>query len=276
MGVREVIVSPFPPGSGRKMDYTFPDWNANNNGGLTTAIRDRPGVQAANPTGTISGGATGTANVGVVNGVSCVRLINGANLGGGDVIVCDGAGRIHVATLSANVKFSNVTDDYAVTRVYMLARVTATPADATDCGLEIIVGNSSAGNVLFGAKPGWAFQFDNTGGCSLVQKGNSLAVTSTLLQSAAQGFVNTQFHMFEFRFINANSSTNGAFKVYLDGILKVTRAYGSVADDLPLPTTAGGNNNNGYVVNAQTQSRNSELDVALIRVQRAPTEAALF
>lgn len=272
----ESIVSPFPPGSARKMDYTWPDWNSNNNGGVLSTIRDRPGEQAANPSGSISAGATGSTNVGVVNGVSVVRMANGANLGGGPVVCPDGAGRIHLATLSANVRYSTQTDDYAVTRVYALVRVTGTPTDNTDCGLEVIVGGSNTGNVLFGGKPGWSIQFDNTGGCSLVQKGNSLAVTAVLFQSAAAGFVNTNFHKFEYRFINATPQTNGIVKFFLDDKLMLTKNFGSVGDDCPLPTTTGGNANNGYVANVQTQSRNSEIDVAYVRMQRGPTEQAVI
>lgn len=273
----ESIVSPFPAGSGRKMDYTWPDWNANMTGAVTNQIRDRPGAQAASPSGAITGGATGTNNVGVVNGVSCVRFINGANIGGGSVGVVDGAGRIHLSTLKANMKFTNATDDYGAHRVYAIMRMTATPTDAlTDCGMCIITGNASNSTVLIGGKPGWLLGFDINGNAVLVQKGNSLVTTTTIIGAAAQGFVNTNYHTFEARFLNATPQIDGLFKVFLDGQFILQRSFGVPADDLPLPTTVGGNQNNGYVVNVQAQSRNCELDVAMVRVQRAPFEQALF
>lgn len=272
----ETQVSPFPPGSGRKMDYTFPDWNANATGAVTNQIRDRPGAQAANPAGSITGGATGTSNVGFVQGVPCVRMINGANLNGGNVCIVDGAGRLHLRTLSANNLYSTSTDDYAVHRVYMIARMVATPADATDVGLQIVLGAASNAGILKNVVPGIGIQFDNTGNCSYLQHGNSGAVTSANLQTVAQGFVNTDWHMFEFVFINATSQSNGSVKVKLDGFLKLTKAFGSVPDDLPLPSSAGANVNNGYVVNFQAQSRNCEMDVAMVRVQRGPTEQAVL
>jgi hypothetical protein len=258
------------------MDYTWPDWNANNAGAVTNQERDRPGAQAANPSGLLSPGATGSVNVGVINGVSCCRLINGANLNGGPVAVVDGAGRLHISTLSANMQFSSATDDYGATRVYAVMRVAATPTDATDCGLEIILGANASAGVLNGAKPGWSIQLDNTGGTSLVQHGNSGAQTSTPLLTVAGGFVNTDFHTFEYRLLNATNLTNGIFKVLIDGVKIVQRSFGVVGDDLPLPSSAGANANNGYVVNVQNMGRNSELDVALVRIQRAPFEAALF
>lgn len=272
----ESIVSPFPAGSGRKMDYTWPDWNANQTGAVTNQIRDRPGAQAANPAGSISPGTTGSVNVGVVGGVSCVRVINGANLNQGAVCVVDGAGRIHLSTLAANMKFTYATDDYGATRIYAIMRVAATPTDATDCGLELITGPNAGNGVLRSAVPGWLLNFDTTGNTSLVQHGNSGAQTSTVLATAAGGFVNTDYHVFEFRLLNATPQINGLFKVFLDGQLILQRSFGVVGDDLPLPTSPGGNANNGYVVNVQNMGRNSELDVAMVRVQRAPFEAALF
>lgn len=272
----ETIVSPFPAGSARKMDYTWPDWNANNTGAVTNQIRDRPGAQAANPAGSVAPGTTGTVNVGVINGVSCVRLANGANLNQGPVCVVDGAGRLHLSTLLANVKFSAQTDDYAIHRVYAFMRVAATPTDATDCGLEIICSNNASDGVLRNAVPGWSLQLDTTGGTSLVQHGNSGAQTSTLLKSAAQGFVNTDFHKFEFQFVNATSLRNGFMLVLLDDVVMLTRSFGVVGDDLPVPTSPGANITNGYVVNLHNQGRNAELDVAYVRVQRGPTLPAVI
>lgn len=275
-GRQEVQVSPFPPGSARKMDYTWPDWNANATGAATNQIRDRPGAQAADPAGSLSPGTTGSLNVGFVQGVPCVRLVNGINLNGGPVAVVDGAGRLHLRTLSANNLYSASTDDYAVHRVYMIARVIATPGNATDTGLQVVLGPNAANGILRSAVPGIGIQFDNTGGCSYIQHGNSGAQTSTLLRSAAQGFVNTDWHMFEFVFINATPQANGSVKVKLDGQLKLTKAFGSVPDDLPLPSSPGANANNGYVVNAQYMAQNGEMDVALVRVQRGPTEQAVL
>ena len=277
MPLLETIVSPFPPGSARKMDYTFPDWNANNTGNVTNAIRDRPGAQAANPAGSISTGATGSVNVGVVQGISCVRLVNGVNLNGGPTLIVDGAGRFHLNTLAANVKFSFVTDDYGVHRVYALMWVAATPTDVFgDCGLQVINSTNAGSSIIQGGKPGIGFQFDTAGGIGFLMKGNSLATTTTPLATAAQGFVNTVPHMCEFRFIPATATQNGFVKVYLDNVLKLTKNYGSVADDLPLPSTVGANVNDGWVVNIQNQGRNSELDLALCRLQRGPTEQAVI
>lgn len=269
-------VSPFPAGSGRKMDYTFPDWNANATGAVTNQIRDRPGAQAGNPSGSLSPGGTGTLNVGVVNGVSCLRCVNAAGLNTGPCAIVDGAGRLHIATLAATTKFSSSTDDYGCTRVYAIVRVAATPTDATDCGLQIVLGASSSSGVLAASVPGWAFQFDTTGNTSLVQHGNSGAQTAVVLKTVAQGFVNTDFHMFEFRLINASPTANGKFKVLLDNQLVLQRSFGVVGDDLPIPTSPGANANNGYVVHVINNGRNSELDVAMVRIQRAPFEAALF
>lgn len=276
MTLRESIVSPFPPGSARKMDYTFPDWNANNGGAVTNQIRDRPGAQAANPSGAISGGATGSQQVGVVNGVSCVRMINGANIGGGGVLIVDGAGRFHLATLAAQVFYTSNTDDYGCHRAYMIARVTGNPGDNTDCGLEIVLGPNAGLGVIGGGAVGFTYQFDTAGSCSLVYRGNSGAVTTLPIQTVAQGFVNTNFHKFEYRFLSATRTQNGVVKIFLDDRFILSRSFGSVPDDLPLPTSPGANANNGYVVNVQTQGRNTELDVALIRVQRGPTEQAVI
>lgn len=272
----ESVVSPFPPGSARKMDYTFPDWNVQGAGGPSNQERDRPGAQGANPSGSSSAGATGTIVAGVVNGISAIRLINGANLNGGPAFIADGMGRLHFNTLAANTKCTTNTDDYGCTRVYMLAAVVATPGDATDCGLQIILGTNAGSSILAGSKPGVGIQFDNTGGCSYIQHGNSGAQTATVLQSAAGGFVNTNPHKFEFRIINASPTANGFIKVYLDDHLMLTKSFGSVPDDLPLPTSPGANANNGYVVNVQQQSRNTELDVFMVRVQRGPTEQAVI
>ena len=272
---QETIVSPFPPGSGRKRDYTWPDWNINMTGVVSNLERDRPGATNAT-SGSIGGGVGSSTNLGVVNGVSCVRLINGVNLNNGPVCVMDQGARLHVTTSRANMKFSSFTDDFLCWRIYCIMRCAATPADATDFGFQVICGPNASNGVLHSAVPGWSLQLDNTGGTSLVQHGKSGAQTSTLLKSAAGGFVNTDFHCFEYRFLGATPNSDALFKVLLDGQLQLTRSFASVADDLPLPTSAGGNANNGYVVNVQAMSRNCELDVALIRSIAAPTEAALF
>lgn len=257
------------------MDYTWPDWNANQTGAVTNQIRDRPGAQAANPAGLITGGATGTQNVGVINGVSCVRLINGVNLNGGSVCIIDGAGRFHIPCLSANLKFPFSTHDYLFQRVYAMMRVAATPGDATDCGLDVILGSNAGGPVITGTtKPGWSMTFDTAGGLSLAQRGNSTAITTVPLLTAAGGFVNTDFHCLEYRFVPATTNANGLVKFLVDGVELLRRSFGVVADDLPLPSSPNANNNNGYVVNVQNQSRNTELDVALVRVQRAQSEFA--
>lgn len=275
-GRLETQVSPFPPGSARKMDYTFPDWNQNASGQTNSLERDRPGAQSASPSGSLSNGATGTLNVGFVQGVPCVRMVNGANLNGGPTLICDGGGRFHLRTTTANNFYSTATDDYAVHRVYMIARVAATPTDATDTGLAVVLGGNAGSGILGNSIPGVGIQFDNTGGCSYIQHGNSGAQTSTLLQSAAGGFVNTNWHSFEFRFINATAQSNGLLKVFLDSKLMLTKNFGVVGDDLPLPSSPGANANNAYVVNLHAWSRNFEMDVAMVRVQRGPTEQAVI
>jgi hypothetical protein len=272
MTVRESIVSPFPAGAGRKMDYTWPDWNANVTGNVTNQIRDRPGVQAANPAGSISTGTTGTIAVGVVNGVSCVRVANGA--GTGPSLIIDGAGRLHFTTLSANVSFDALVDDYACTRVYMVARVTGTPAQTTDCGLTIVLGNNAGLGIISGAAIGWAYRFDTAGGVSFTQRGNSGALTSVPVATAAGGFVNTNYHKLEYRIVNATAVTNGLLKIFLDDQFQFQRSFASVPDDLPIPTTPGANISNGYCVNVQYQATNGEMDVALVRCQRGPSEVA--
>lgn len=257
------------------MDYTWPDWNANATGGVTNQIRDRPGAQAANPSGAITNGATGSSIVGVINGVSCVRLVNGA--GSGPSCIIDGAGRFHLSTLSSQAQYPTGTDDYACHRVYMVARVVATPTGNLDCGLEVICGPNAGQGVLTAAIPGFAYQFDSTtGSCSLVYRGNSGGVTTIPIKTVAQGFVNTDFHKFELRFVDASPFANGVVKCFLDDVFQFQRSFGSVPDDLPLPTSPGGNANNGYVVNCQNQCQNGELDVALVRVQRGPSEQAVI
>lgn len=273
MGRNEVVVSPFPPGSGRKMDYTFPDWNASM-GGINVGERDRPGAQSANPSGSSSPGTTGSLTVGFVQGVPCMRVANGATLNGGGVLIFDGGSRLHINTLAANTFWSTFNDDYACHRVYMMARVNATPTDATDVGLQLVLGGNSGSAILKDSVPGMGIQFDNTGGCSYIQHGNSGAQTSTLLRSAAQGFVNTDWHQMEFVIINATPQSNGLVKVKLDGQLKLTKQFGSVPDDLPLPSSPGAQVNDGYVANLHYHSRNGEMDVAFVRCQRGPTEQA--
>lgn len=271
----ESVISPGPAGAGRKRDFTFPDWCINMSGGPSNLERDRPGGSNGQ-SGSQSSGTTGALVLGVALGVPCLKMTNGVNLNGGPVYTFDGGGRLLPSTVKTKIHFTNATDDFAVYRVYAMMRVIATPTDATDMGLQIVLGPNAAAAVLSGATPGWAIQFDNTGGCSLVQHGNSGAVTSVVLQSAAQGFVNTAWNMFEFRLISATRNADGSFKCFLNNQLKVTRSFSSVPDDLPIPSSPGANVNNGYVVHAIAFSRNSELDVGLMRSQVAPTEAGLF
>jgi hypothetical protein len=254
---------------------TLPDWNINMTGVVSVLERDRPGATNGS-SGSSAPGTTGSLNLGVVAGVPCVRLVNGVNLNGGPVLVFDQGGRIHVNTLATNIQFSEATADFRCNRIYALVRVAATPTDATDCGLELILGGNASLGVLNPGVPGWLINFDTTGGCSLVQHGNSTAQTSVVLKSAAAGFVNTDWNQFEFRLLGAQRNSPGVFKVLLNNQLAVTRSFANAPDDLPIPSSPGANVNNGYVVNIQNMGRNSELDVALVRVQAGPTEASLF
>lgn len=275
MGIAETIVSPFPTGSARKRDFMLPDYRTVMTGGAPILERDRPGGTNTQG-GASSPGTTGALTMGIVGGVPCIQMTNGVNLNGGPVYIFDGGGRISPATTNTNIKFTQNTDDFNCWRIYAVMRVTATPGNATDCGLQLILGANAGNGVLRSSVPGWAMQFDNTGGCSLVQHGNSGAQTSVVLQSAAQGFVNTAWNMFEMRILGATASGSGFFKCLLNGQLKVLRSFASGPDDLPLPSSPGANSNNMYVTNIQYQAQNGELDVAIVRSQAAPFEAALF
>lgn len=253
----------------------LPDWRAQISGGPSILERDRPGGTNTQ-SGASSPGTSGALTLGIVSGVPCIQMTNGVNLGGGPVLIFDGGGRILPSTVNTNIKFTTNTDDFSCWRIYGIMRVTATPANATDCGLQLILGTNAGNGVLRSSVPGWGINFDNTGGCSLIQHGNSGAQTSTLLQSAAQGFVNTAFNMFEFRLLGATASSPGLFKCLLNGQQKILRSFANVGDDLPIPSSPGANANNGYVVNCQYQAQNGELDLHLMRVQAAPFEAALF
>jgi hypothetical protein len=277
--MKESIVTPFAPGSGRKRDYTWPDYNGNMTGAVGIVFRDRLGA-GNSASGSSSPGTSGALTMGYVTGVTCCRLTNGANLNGGPVMTLDQGARLHFTTSKTNLKFNPnaaAVDDWACWSVYAIMRAAATPGDATDFGLEIVLGPNASNGVLRSAVPGWSIQIDNTGNsCSLVQHGNSGAQTATVLLGPAQGYVNTDWHKYEFRMLSATNTTDGIFKVLIDGVTLIQRSFGVVGDDLPLPSSAGANNNNGYVANIQAMSRNCELDVAIARSQSAPTEQALF
>lgn len=269
----ESLINPFPSGSGRKRDWKLPDWRTIMAGGVNLNERDRPGGQTQG--GTSSPGTSGALSYSSVNGVPVLAMTNGVNLGGGPLYVFDGGGRLWISGANTNVHYSQATDDYCCWRVYMVARVVATPVSNTDVGLSVVCSTNASSGVIIGNVPGWMIQYDTSGGCSLVQHGNSGAVTSTPIKTAAQGFVNTTFNMFEMRFLGATATTPGVFKVLLNNVPIIQRSFAG-PDDLPLPSSAGGNVNNAYVTNIQAQSTSFELDVALAASQAAPFEAAFF
>lgn len=245
-------------------------------GGPSLVQRGRYGG-STNTTGLSSNGSTGNQVMGFVNGVPCVRMTNGINLAGGPVATLDGMGRFHPALLKTAAKWAQSVDDYQAIRVYALMRVTGSPVNATDCGLELVLGPNASTGVFVGAVPGFCLNFDTTGTMSYVQHGNSGAVTSTRISpTVAAGYLNTDWHMAEFRILSATATVDAQLKILFDNQTVLTKSWGNPADDMPTPNSPGGNNNNGWCLNVQYQAQNGEMDVGLVRAQMAPNENALF
>ena len=273
-GRTESIIPQQPTGAARKRDYTWPDPNVNSSGGPSSLLRDRPGA-SNNASGAQSAGTSGALTMGVINGVTCCRFTNGVNIGGGPTVTLDAA-RLRVNLTSPITFFNSFTDDYAVYRFYAITRVTATPVQANGNGIQLVTGNNIAQDLFVNASPGFAINYDNTGTMSLVIRDNAAAtLTSTVISPA--GFTNTDFHTPEFRLISAQPGVNATLKVLLDGKLRLSISWPTFgAVNLPTPAGVGGNVNNGFGPSIHCNAQNSEMDVAMARVQMAPTEADLF
>ena len=270
-GRTESIIPQAPTGAARKRDYTFPDPNVNSNGGVSNGLRDRAGMSNTAGGGQ-STGTSGALAMGVVNGVTCLRMTNGVNIGGGPVITLDAA-RMRVNLTSPISFFTTATDDYGAFRYYAIMRVTGNPGNANGNGIQLINGPNISAD-LFTSIPGFAINYDTAGTMSFVVRDNTGAFTSTVISPA--GFVNTAFHMAEFRIIGAQANVNAVVKVLLDGQLRTTFAYPGPGGNGPTPSGAGGNVNNGFGPSIHCNAQNFELDVAVARVQMAPSEADLF
>jgi hypothetical protein len=272
--LRETIVSAFAAGSARKRDYSWPDPNLNISGAPSNGVRDRAGISNT-ASGSQSAGAGAALTMGVINGVDCVRMTNGVNLGVGPTFVMD-CGRCRVNLLGANSHFTTATDDYGAYRVYAIMRVVATPVSATEeCGLTLHNGANASDGLLTGTGPGFAFYYNLTGGLDYLIKTDTAGFITVPLGTVAGGFDNTQFHTCEFRILGARPGANASIKCILDGKLQDQRFW---PNNLPSPAGVGGNTANGFVPNLKYNSANGELDVPVggFRVQYAPFEAALF
>jgi hypothetical protein len=272
MARTESIIPQAPTGAARKRDYTWPDPNNNISGVPSSLFRDRTGMSST-ASGGQSNGTSGALAMGVVNGVDCVRMTNGVNIGGGPVITLD-AGRVRVNLLSSNLSFTTATDDYGVYRIYAIMRVTATPVQATDVGFQLTNSGNIGNGIFTSAMPGFAINYDNTGTMSLVVRGDNGAFTSFQISpNVAAGFLNTDWHMGELRLIGAQPGVNASIKTFFDGQLRNTQSW---PNNLPSPAGVGGSTNNGFASSIHQNAQNAELDVALVRMQYAPTEADLF
>ena len=276
MGRKDSIVSPFAAGSGRKRDLTFPDFSGQMSGAALAQCRDRTGENALATTLTL--GAAGSLNLGVVNGVPCCRMINAGLINQGPVLSVQSMTQVHPALTKGNLFLSGNTDDTMVYRVYMIARVTATPGGVNpDVGLQLLNTINSSDGLLRSNKPGMGIQISTTGNCDLVINGQT-SLQAISLQTAAQGYVNTDFNAYEFRILNATTTTDAVLKVLLNGNLKQAISWGA-GSNLPIPSQVGppaGSVISGFLANVNQMAAGLELDVALLRVQSAPTEAALF
>lgn len=271
MTIREAIVSPFSPGSGRKRDYTWPDWNASMGGAAGNVLRDRVGDNNTT-SGALSTGAGAVINLGIVNQTPVARFIN-TTLNLGAVFTMDQGGRCHPRLTAAGNSVSGAQDDYGAYRVYAVMRAVATPTSASDNGLQLTNSNNATLGLIVGAIPGFAIQYDNTGNCSLLVRG--AALNTFALRTVADGYLNTDFHCYEIRILGATATSDAVCKVLIDNVVKFqqTWAPGTI---LPTPNSPGGNNFNGFSTNIQCQGAGQEIDVALYRCQWAPTETALF
>lgn len=273
MTIREAIVSPFAPGSGRKRDYTWPDW-LTLSGAAFAGINIRDRASVTNTTsGLFTTPAGASINVGVVNGVPCARFIN-TTLNTGAVFGFDQGGRCHPRLTAAGNNMDGSQDDYTAYRLYAIMRAANTPSSASDNGLQLQNSGNATLGIIVGNLPGFAVQFDNTGGCSLFMHGNTSNQTFPL-RTVADGYLNTDFHCYEMRIIGAGPTSDAVFKVLIDNQIKFQATWGA-GSNLPTPNTVGGNQFNGFVPNIQCQAAAQEIDVALFRCQWAPTEAALL
>lgn len=269
---REVIVSPFAPGSGRKRDYTWPDWNTNMNGAATNVIRDRIGDNNTTA-GAIQTGVGAVLNIGIINATPTARFIN-TTLNTGAIFAFDQGGRCHPRLTQAGNNASGDQDDYSAYRLYAIMRAVATPTSTSDNGLQLQNSGNAAQGIMLGNIPGFAINYDNAGGLTLFMHGNTSNV-NTVLRTVADGFLNTDFHTLEMRLLSATAASDAVLKVLIDNVVKFTGTWGA-GSNFPTPNTAGGNVNNGFTPTIQCQGAGQELDVALFRCQWAPTETALL
>jgi hypothetical protein len=280
MAVFETVISPFPPGSARKRDYSWPDPNINMTGAISPLARDRTG--GTNTTsGATSTGAAGTLNIGVVGGVPVLRMVNGGLLNQGPAIALSPIGIQRLPLETGHLFFDGTQDDYYVTEVSLIMRMAAiTVGLLGDNGLQVQNTNNASGGMIVNVTNGWTFLFPpNTGDVALFtrQNGGAGVTTTTTLRTAASGFDVTQFHKYAFRIIPANATTPGTLKTLIDDVVLDQRSW-TGGTTLPTPNNVGGFPNVGWLSSIQCQSQAQEIDVPLaggFRSQLAPSELAL-
>lgn|SRR5574337_225514 len=164
-------------------------------------------------------------------------------------------------------------DDFAVTRVFAIAKIPAGGDFLGDCGLQVLQANATLDSFM-GAKlqsrAGFAFQNVGANHIQLqVRQTPGGAVTKTVEVANGGTFDQTIFHAYELRFLNATPNSSAKVKILLDGALISTLDY---ATD-PLPTT-NGTGAQGFVT-AFGVSSVATAQFGQIRFQQAPDEASV-
>lgn len=289
----ETVVSAYPPGSGRSLDITWPDYLGvmPANGTAIPLNRVAWGRQGINtPSASIGNnqaqtntGAGGTPGVFAATGAGfqgrgAVQLVPGTTAGAtvGVRMSLDAMTILpNIGAAGANGDRSN-TDDYACWRCFaIIAFPLNNSFGGSDLGIEWSAANVGNWQIIGGGAAGFGFQQSAAGTVNFVRRPTvGGALTSTVVrQTSAADLV--KWNTYEIRVIGATPDRNAQLKVFVNGNSVLQLDW--VNDNLGVPLWSTGQF--GYMTSLQAYSGGvgaQGLVVQRVRFMAGPTEASLL
>lgn len=264
----ETVVNSLPQGSSRTLNFSYPPSAIFVQG--TTAgqqnLVNRQGISWQNFFSIQSAGGGGT-NTGFTHyrGRPCYRY--------GDT----GAGQADWAQTGNNLSFAfpqvrpatNFADDFSCWQFTLVAAFTSAGNEA---GLEI--GPAVGLNMVLASNAGIGIVPRAANSMSLIAcQGAGLTIDQQIANVALDGatFDVADWHVYTMRILGATASSEAVLKVYADGTLRTTKAWGA---GTLLPGQAGGVNL-GWNVSVGSRAADWYLAIGGLSVSAAATEAGL-